>query len=549
MSQSIQEFAELEELCAVLVDGRLTDDQQARLNQSLSESEAARQFYVRYLDLATSLHEYADPSPIAIVPESGESLTVRAGRNPFFSRSVFGWAAVVLSIAAAVLIAVLLSNRSGVEDLQLAADADVEQIAAQITGLKDCRWTQPATSLEPSDVLHEGQQLELAAGVAEITFDSGARVTLEGPATLTINSAWAATLGHGKMTAEVPHEAIGFRATSSTVDVVDLGTQFCMQVDSDGATDVGVIEGSVEATPHTATSAQQSPIVLQQRRARRFQHAGNEEIENASLVFDRFTKPAVLQRVTRPVSYVHWSFDQADNRIVPADYGGAWAKKSDLKFDPPLENPGSFERTPGRWGDALQLDGRSAATAVVPGLSNHGPHTLAAWVKISAEAPMTSANSFISWTTTDANEANNQSVKIGWNTNPEQGPLGALRTEIGRVDSVGTTDLRDDRWHHIAIMLSPRKRWDVKQYVDGHLERGTTKVLKRRREMIASEPADDVLHIGLPLVPARESKQGFHPALDELFISDHLLTPQQITRLIKSNELVSTTSLATPDSL
>jgi hypothetical protein len=98
-------------------------------------------------------------------------------------------------------------------------------------------------------------------------------------------------------------------------------------------------------------------------------------------------------------------------------------------------------------------------------------------------------------------------------------------------------------------MLSPRKRWDIKQYVDGHLERGVTKVLKRRRETIASEPADDVLHIGLPLASAPEGKQRFHATIDELFISDHLLTPRQIIQLIKSNELVSTNVVSTADAL
>ena len=393
MSQSAQEFAELEELCAALVDGCLTESQQVRLSQSLAQSESARQHYVRYLDLATSLHEYADPSPLTIDRESDKFGPSHVVQRSAYPRSFSRWAVAAVCIAAAAVLAVLLSHREDREDLSPASDAEVEQIAAQITGLKDCRWTQPATPLQPSDVLHEGEQLDLAAGIAEITFDSGARVTLEGPATLIINSAWAATLGHGKLTAEVPHEAVGFRAASSTVDVVDLGTQFCMQVDSDGATDVGVIEGSVEVTPRTPTTTQQTPVLLQQRRARRFQRAGNEEIENASLVFDRFTKPVALQRVTRPVSYVHWSFDRADNHIAAADYGGAWAKKSDLKFEPPLENAASLQRTPGRWGDALEFDGRLIATAVVPGLSNHAPHSLAAWIKIPAEAPLTSANS------------------------------------------------------------------------------------------------------------------------------------------------------------
>ncbi|HEY1786361.1 MAG TPA: hypothetical protein VGG30_12455, partial [Pirellulales bacterium] len=68
-----------------------------------------------------------------------------------------------------------------------------EQIAAErlpaspyvatLTACEDCRWGGLDVPLERASRLKVGQ-LELRAGLAEITFDSGARVVLEGPAVL-----------------------------------------------------------------------------------------------------------------------------------------------------------------------------------------------------------------------------------------------------------------------------------------------------------------------------------------------------------------------------
>ena len=85
-------------------------------------------------------------------------------------------------------------------------------------------------------------------GFAEITFDSGAQVVLEGPASLDLNSAWDATLRRGTLKANVPTEAMGFRISNPSVEVVDLGTVFTMIADRSGAADVLVLKGMVETS-------------------------------------------------------------------------------------------------------------------------------------------------------------------------------------------------------------------------------------------------------------------------------------------------------------
>jgi hypothetical protein len=83
--------------------------------------------------------------------------------------------------------------------------------------------------------LRKGQRVELAKGFAEITFDSGAQVLLQGPASLDVNSAWSAMLHSGKLTASLPPEAAGFSISNQSVKVVDIGTEFTMVADTGDA--------------------------------------------------------------------------------------------------------------------------------------------------------------------------------------------------------------------------------------------------------------------------------------------------------------------------
>jgi hypothetical protein len=95
--------------------------------------------------------------------------------------------------------------------------------------------------------MQAGKVLKLERGLAEIRFQCGARVVLEGPASLDLLSGKSARLGHGKLTARVPGPATGFTILSPQGKVVDLGTEFGIAVADNGATDVYVFEGKVEA--------------------------------------------------------------------------------------------------------------------------------------------------------------------------------------------------------------------------------------------------------------------------------------------------------------
>ena len=56
----------------------------------------------------------------------------------------------------------------------------------------------------------------------------------------------AAGLLQGRLTVKVPEEAIGFTVQTPSGDVVDLGTEFAVDVGKKGATELYVLDGTVE---------------------------------------------------------------------------------------------------------------------------------------------------------------------------------------------------------------------------------------------------------------------------------------------------------------
>ncbi len=132
----------------------------------------------------------------------------------------------------------------------------------RLTNAIDCVWegdesTEPSPrpspirgegelALDVGDEFHARQKLNLAAGLAELTFDSGAKVILHGPARFVATDPLGGDLQLGKLTAKVPHAAAGFTVVTPSSKVVDLGTEFGVNVADDRTTHVIVYVGEVE---------------------------------------------------------------------------------------------------------------------------------------------------------------------------------------------------------------------------------------------------------------------------------------------------------------
>jgi hypothetical protein len=86
----------------------------------------------------------------------------------------------------------------------------------------------------------------LASGLIQLEFLSGAIVIVEGPADFELESSKRLVCRLGRVRAHVPNQALGFTIETPSYEAVDLGTEFTVHVDPQGASEFHVLDGEVE---------------------------------------------------------------------------------------------------------------------------------------------------------------------------------------------------------------------------------------------------------------------------------------------------------------
>ncbi len=164
------------------------------------------------------------------------------------------------------------------------------------------------------------------SGCAEVTFDCGARVVVEGPALFALENSGRANLAIGRVVAYVPRAARGFTIVSPSVTVVDLGTEFGLDIDAAGSAEVQVFQGRVEAQP-TAARAKGRPLLIEVSGLARFD-TQNGQIASPPLQATKFVR-RVEDRAGRPA-------------LILVEEGGSFA-------------PGNLATLPGAWAFAKNV--------------------------------------------------------------------------------------------------------------------------------------------------------------------------------------------------
>jgi len=536
MSLSDKELLELHELCGALADETISTEQHQRLAAWLQSSEEARQFYVRSMALSASLFQYAGEM-LAEAPDSP------APPKSKIIRFAKWWAAVPLAAAAVFMLAFWIGNRSADPGNSASPDLESEETVAHLSGARDCRWGGAAPSL--GDDLRSGQQLDLVSGAAEITFDSGAQLVVEAPSSIEVTSAWNAVLHRGTLKANVPAEAVGFRITNPAVDVVDLGTEFSMVTDDNGGTEVFVHKGAVETSDPEGAPSNHKRLVLREKQARRFARSGVTDVRDRETKLAKLGRKQAFDRPAKAFGYAHWNFDELKGDTLSAQTFGLPEGSYGMKLSP--SSSLANLQTPGKWGNALNLDGSTTLTANVPGLGRRVPRTIAFWTRIPPDSDLSSAGPAVAWL---YGGKETRPFAVGWNRNPALGAFGALQAIYGKRTIIGATPLRDGQWHHVAVVLTPNRKNEVgmqiKEYTDGRLESAAAKsAIKRRgngarREVDPFELAEDVLAIG----GTSASAEHFRGSLDELYLCDRALAPREIAHLMRKNQALTPELLA-----
>jgi ferric-dicitrate binding protein FerR (iron transport regulator) len=283
-------MSEILELASACQTGHATDDERARLERLLDDSEDARAIYLHLADETVTLNDVRGPKgtkpSTATTEESSTSETV----FPTAVRRSRSWLLPLALASSLAAIAATAWQFRPLSDSTPSASAPVTTFA-RILSISDVRWADGATPLREWERIGKGQLLRLDAGSIEVLYDNGVQFVVQGPANCQFLSESQVEADSGKLVARVGPEATGFEIVTPHAKVIDRGTSFGMTIDPDQQTDVVVYEGMVDlAWPETAAGSSRRLEAGEAIRVSRDGHVGRI----ASVGGDEFLPPPRL---------------------------------------------------------------------------------------------------------------------------------------------------------------------------------------------------------------------------------------------------------------
>ncbi len=458
-------IAELEQLLWRMRDGAIDDDGLARIETLVTGDAEVRRFYIRFSTLcgglrwlnagegrgmagspaidvsvgaavehpvgtAVELPHQLDPEPQ--IPEPPfPTLSTTHYPLPTSHFSVGSWAfscmvaTVIMGGALLGLWAIKVTHHQHIAEApsQSAPSETMPEMVfvGRITGMVDVKWSDDPHFLPPLSsraYVPLGRKYILSSGLLEITYDSGAKVILEGPCTYEVESTAGGYLALGKLTARVEKERSEARGQKSdpsplsplpsplfsvrtpTALITDLGTEFGVEVDKAGASKAHVFQGMVEMRLADGGRGEPLTIQLGVGESGRVEHGadGREPTllrgtadaaafavrpgQLATFVKERQLKPfhrwqafsEELQERDDLLAYYDFQPDEHDRALLRNR--AATGDKCDRRIKDATWVPGRF---PGKY--ALRFGWSSAGVRVyVPGKCQR--LTLAAWVRL-----------------------------------------------------------------------------------------------------------------------------------------------------------------------
>lgn len=210
---------EFDDAVAAVCHDSASDEQVRALNELLRNDTAARDEYILRLELHSRLASEADLFALANESE------VALGGNIFLPQPrrvparKLTW---VVALAACLAIFAIgwwrFRPMPPTERLGATSKA-----VAMLDRAVDEQWNQSGEAPRLGAPLEPGW-LRLNSGLVQIVFYSGARIVIEGPAELQVISPNEAFCRSGRLTADVPPQAGGFRIRTPQLNLTDVGT-------------------------------------------------------------------------------------------------------------------------------------------------------------------------------------------------------------------------------------------------------------------------------------------------------------------------------------
>lgn len=535
--------SDLPRLIHAYLNGTLTLDEFQVLEDILCRDPSARAQWRREANLDALLREQSTPEALVSGWHSGGSSSPLSNQPPASRvRPSTMWA----MAAAAALLLCLASFFWGGQRAQRQASALAQKPAAEetntgcaiLTRTVNAVWDDTGATKRNGDTLRAGP-LHLKSGLAQIEFFSGATLLLEGDAEIDLVSALEAVCHHGKARVRVPPPAHGFKLEVPGMKLVDLGTEFGLEVNRESEhAEVQVFEGEVEAHPEGGAQVNlkkgeglqtEHHTLSRLATVRPQDFAGAERLDVLSAARSKQRHEAWLKWADEmrhdPRLVAFFPFQQtnpwdrfARNAALPEDgmnnggiVGATWAQgrwplKDALEFKRPgdrvrLRIPGEFSAlTFACWVRVDGLDRKYNALLLTDRYDTGAPH----W-QIYEDGRLMFSISY-----PDPSDEKKKRNQIYFS------PVVFNRSETGR-------------WHHLAVTYDTRGGAAV-QYLDGReISREVSPYHAPGRPIVLGDC--ELGNWGLPTAHHQFPIRNFNGRMDEFAMFREALSPAEIKHL------------------
>jgi len=256
---------ELESLLSSIGTSEFDAAAKQRLGDLIAQHDEALQIYLQHCQMQAMLHESTLLAAFKAEHMRSEPFNSTASQSKLYSwRRGMGMAIAVCAICVLAIFVWHQRDTAPTEDDAEQNVASADDAAAWITsnntflppvsandsgvavltrvaGLREAledNW-QIGQTIPPGSIAWE-------AGLVQLEFYCGATVIVEGPAHLEILDESKVVCRLGRLWAHVPEPARGFSILAPSLELIDLGTQFGLNVLADGEAHVRVFDGKVE---------------------------------------------------------------------------------------------------------------------------------------------------------------------------------------------------------------------------------------------------------------------------------------------------------------
>ena len=549
-------FNELEELLSKLFDGIANNEDTKRIEELLSGDPEACEFYIDYSELCAQMEfELSAKTPLDI-DEQSISAQISKSTALFYEGQTTkqiltpSWRPMPLLAVAAVIILFigtlsliinkrLLMSPQSVEaknSSQLIENVTHEGVAVLMESVSASFVDNGVQPSSTNGILYPGEIL-LESGIVAIEFYSGARVILEGPAIFELTSENSAILREGRIRALVPPQACGFSVSTRQIEVVDLGTEFGMNIEEDGhLTEVHCFNGLVDVYENNLSQKGEVLRSLETGEAIRIQSTKIQRMSANSMAFISYNELAQSFLENSTLRHEEWRSVIEEIR-ANEDILALYTFEDQGPRERSLVNQVSFQNhfshgaivgcrwTNGRWPSKGGLEFKSPSDRVH--FQSNDPYqtiTLSAWARLDSTPKRTMCL---------LSSSENASNSLSWHINGSGNLVLSLRNDNGKVAQKFSSPPIVNRnmlgkWQHFTTVFNSIDK-TVTHYLNAK-EVSKSEITKKGLSQVVFGNAE----IGNSSLKNNNGKtpiRFFTGRIDELSIFGRALQPEAINNL------------------